>query len=149
MKSFLSELLEYNWQMNLQIIHAMIQHKDKVSAKSVKWMNHILNAQELFHTRIEPALKAYGSWHMRELEELESVNEDLHHVTGGILTRYELDTMIRYTTTTGIPLQNTIQDIIFHIVNHGTYHRGQIAADFRSTGLEPIVTDYVIWKRYQ
>jgi uncharacterized damage-inducible protein DinB len=149
MKSFFNELLEYNRQMNQQIIMAMVQHKDKVSEKSQKWMNHILNAQELYHTRIEPAYKAYGSWHMRELEELESVNDDLHHVTGGILTRFELDTMIHYTTTKGVPMQNTIQDIVFHIVNHGTYHRGQIAADFRNTGLEPLVTDYVVWKRYQ
>lgn len=149
MKSFFSELLEYNRQMNRQIILAMIQQKEKVSEKSLKWMNHILNAQELYHTRIEPAYKAYGSWHMRELEDLESVNDDLHHVTEGILKRFELDTMIHYTTTKGIPMQNTVQDIVFHIVNHGTYHRGQIAADFRNTGLEPLVTDYVFWKRYQ
>lgn len=149
MKSFFNELLEYSRQMNRQIILAMVENNDKVSEKSVKWMNHILNVQELFHARIEPAYKSYGSWHIRELEELESVNDDLHQVTGDILTRFELDTMIQYTTTKGIPMQNTIQDIVFHIVNHGTYHRGQIAADFRNTGLEPLVTDYVFWKRYQ
>jgi uncharacterized damage-inducible protein DinB len=149
MKSFFNELLQYNRQMNNQVIQAMLQHKDKVSEKSVKWINHILNAQELYLSRIEPAYMAYGSWHMRELEELESVNDDLHHVTEGILIRFQLDTMIHYTTAKGIPMQHTIQDIVFHIVNHGTYHRGQIAADFRNTGLEPLVTDYVIWKRYQ
>jgi uncharacterized damage-inducible protein DinB len=147
MKSFFSELLEYNRQMNRQIIVAMIQQKDRVSEKSVKWMNHILNAQELLHTRIAPSYRAYGSWHMRELEELESLNDELHQVTGEILTRFELDTMIHFTTAKGTPMKNTIQDIVFHIVNHGTYHRGQIAADFRNTGLEPLVTDWVVWKK--
>lgn len=146
MKSFFNELLEYNRQMNREIILAMVQHKSSVSEKAMKWMNHILNVQELYHARFEPAYKAYGSWHIRGLEELESVTDDLYHVTGGILKRFELDTMIHYTTTKGIPMQNTVQDIVFHIVNHGTYHRGQIAADFRSTGLEPLVTDYVVWK---
>jgi uncharacterized damage-inducible protein DinB len=42
---------------------------------------------------------------------------------------------------------NTIKDILFHIINHSTNHRGQIAVDFRNNGLEPLVLDYVFYKR--
>ncbi|WP_209331385.1 DinB family protein [Lunatimonas salinarum] len=34
-----------------------------------------------------------------------------------------------------------------HIVNHSTYHRGQIATLFRESGLQPVVTDYIMLKR--
>ena len=149
MKSFFAELLEYNQQMNQQIILAMLQHKDTVSEKSVKLINHILNAQEMYNARLDPALKSYGSWHMRPLSELEWTNEDLHYHTGKCLEHFDLDIIIPYTTAAGNQWQHSVQDIIFHIVNHGTYHRGQIATDFRNTGLEPLVTDYVLWKRYQ
>lgn len=42
---------------------------------------------------------------------------------------------------------NTIGDILFHIVNHSTYHRGQIASDFRESDIEPLNTDYIMFKR--
>lgn len=30
---------------------------------------------------------------------------------------------------------------------NATYHRGQIATDFKNTGLQPLVTDYIFYKR--
>ena len=33
--------------------------------------------------------------------------------------------------------------ILRHIVNHATYHRGQIAADLRAAGLTPPYTDFI------
>lgn len=149
MRSFFSELLEYNRQMNRQIILYMVQHKDRVSEKSVKWMNHILNAQGIYNSRLEPVNKSYRSWDVRPLEELESLNEELHRITSEVASWAEFDMMIHYTTATGLSMQHTLSDVLFHIVNHATYHRGQIATDFRNTGLEPLVTDYVVWKRYK
>ena len=32
-----------------------------------------------------------------------------------------------------------------HLVNHGTYHRGQIAAKLERLGVEPPATDLVFW----
>ncbi|MGH9479278.1 MAG: DinB family protein [Terriglobales bacterium] len=38
-------------------------------------------------------------------------------------------------------------DILMHVALHSGYHRGQIAADMRSGGLEPAYTDYIHWRR--
>ena len=43
--------------------------------------------------------------------------------------------------------ENKIDDILFHIINHSTYHRGQIMMLFRESGLEPIFSDYIFHKR--
>lgn len=32
-----------------------------------------------------------------------------------------------------------------HLVNHGTYHRGQIAAKLKRLGVEPPATDLIFW----
>lgn len=148
MKAFFTELLEYNRQMNHQLILALVAQQDRVPEKSVRLMNHILNSQEMYNARMEPVYSSHGPWHMRELAILDDVNEVFHTATKSIVSRMPLDQVIYYTTSTGIDMQHTIQDILFHVVNHATYHRGQIAMDFRNTGLEPLVTDYAVWKRY-
>jgi uncharacterized damage-inducible protein DinB len=35
--------------------------------------------------------------------------------------------------------------VLRHIVNHATYHRGQVAAKLKRLGVEQPVTDFVIW----
>jgi uncharacterized damage-inducible protein DinB len=37
--------------------------------------------------------------------------------------------------------------ILRHVVNHATYHRGQIASKLKRFGVEPPVTDLVFWAR--
>ena len=37
--------------------------------------------------------------------------------------------------------------MLFHFVNHSTYHRGQIASNLKEHGIEPLVTDYIFYKR--
>jgi uncharacterized damage-inducible protein DinB len=148
MKTFFNDLFEYNRYMNNELIRAMVQNRNTVSEKSLKWMNHILNAHELYNCRIEPAgYQPPGTWDMRSLEELATINENNFQVSLGIVRLYDFDTVILYTTLKGMAMENTVGDILFHIVNHSTYHRGQIAADFRNTGLEPLVSDFVIYRR--
>jgi uncharacterized damage-inducible protein DinB len=43
----------------------------------------------------------------------------------------------------GEPYTSSVEDILTHVVFHGAYHRGQIAAKMRESGLEPAYTDYI------
>ena len=35
----------------------------------------------------------------------------------------------------GKPYSNTVEEIIYHVVNHGTFHRGQIVTMLRANGV--------------
>ena len=48
-------------------------------------------------------------------------------------------------TRSGITARPTIGDTIRHIVNHGSYHRGQAATLIRRLGAEPLATDYFLY----
>jgi len=41
----------------------------------------------------------------------------------------------------------TCGEMLLHVVNHGTYHRGQIAAKVRELGGKPVSTDYIYYTR--
>jgi uncharacterized damage-inducible protein DinB len=43
----------------------------------------------------------------------------------------------------------TVEETVLHMVNHGTYHRGQIASLLKIHGVEPIDTDLVIWCKHR
>lgn len=46
-----------------------------------------------------------------------------------------LQTTIEYKNTAGKPYSNTVEEIIYHVVNHGTFHRGQIITMLRANGV--------------
>lgn len=58
-----------------------------------------------------------------------------------------LVTPIPYRTFAGVACANTVGELIRHVVNHGTYHRGQISMRLRQLGELPPSTDYVLWLR--
>src|SRR5690606_13785015 len=64
-----------------------------------------------------------------------------------ILETLDLNAKFHYKTTTGIAFNDTIRDTLFHVINHSTYHRGQIAMEFSQHGLEPLATDFIFYKR--
>jgi len=64
-----------------------------------------------------------------------------------ILDKFDLNEIMNYKTTNGLAFNNSIRDTLFHVINHTSHHRGQIASDFRQNGLEPLVSDYIFYKR--
>jgi uncharacterized damage-inducible protein DinB len=142
MKSFFTQLFEYNHFMNNELIKAIVERHDLVSDKSLEWVNHILNAQQIWNNRIAREQPPYGVWELHSVDELSAINESNHQSSIAIIRNTELTTIIGYTNSKGHTFQNSVRDILFHIINHSTYHRGQIAVDFRQTGIEPLETDY-------
>ncbi|MNR31393.1 DinB family protein [compost metagenome] len=63
-----------------------------------------------------------------------------------IIDEFDLDLPINYSLSTGKMFTHSIRDILFQIINHSTYHRGQIATEFRQCNMEPILTDWIVYK---
>lgn len=55
----------------------------------------------------------------------------------------QLDTPVRYRTLAGAPAVSTLREIVQHLVNHATNHRGQIAQLMRELGAKPASTDLI------
>ena len=63
------------------------------------------------------------------------------------LSETEVQTPRAYKLMSGLEDQQPIDVMITHVVNHATYHRGQVATMFRQLGLKPIGTDFITFAR--
>jgi uncharacterized damage-inducible protein DinB len=59
----------------------------------------------------------------------------------------DTNTVISYRDMKGNPYQSPVWQIILHLVNHGTHHRGQAAGFLRSMGHAPPVLDLIAYYR--
>ncbi|WP_046175922.1 DinB family protein [Domibacillus indicus] len=55
--------------------------------------------------------------------------------------------MICYKDLEGNSFQNTLSELVTHIVNHGTSHRGNIVVMLREAGYRSCPTDYIYFLR--
>jgi uncharacterized damage-inducible protein DinB len=148
MKEFFKILFEYNHCSNHKIAEAFSTRPEKISEKTIKLYNHILNAHNIWNSRIQSTKSSFGVWDIHSLQDIETIDNMNFEATVQILKEQEnLDLTIQYSTTNGLVFHNTVQDILFHIVNHSSYHRGQIATELRSAGLQPPATDYILYRR--
>ncbi|EPY09293.1 hypothetical protein AZ66_11620 [Paenibacillus sp. E194] len=53
--------------------------------------------------------------------------------------------IVTYRTRMGEEVQNTISDIVYQIVNHGSYHRGNISTMLRLLRHEGALSDYIAY----
>ena len=54
---------------------------------------------------------------------------------------------IEYRSFAGDPFKNTLGQIVRHVVNHGTYHRGQVATMLRQLGAQAVSSDLISFYR--
>ena len=147
MKPFLTELFEYNHHANQQLAEAFNRNGDSISEKALKLFSHVLSAHQIWNNRIEPTQTPYGVWQVHQIHDFANIDRKNYEQTLQLLENIDLDNSIQYANSKGQTFDNIVRDILFHIINHSTYHRAQIATDFRANGLEPLATDYVFYKR--
>src|ERR1700742_4702698 len=63
------------------------------------------------------------------------------------LTQPDIDRVVEYKTMKFGVYSNPLWQSLQHVVNHGTYHRGQITTMLRQHGAQPILTDLMHFYR--
>ena len=63
------------------------------------------------------------------------------------LTQENLDSVMEYKTMKFGVYSNPMWQSLQHVVNHGTYHRGQVTTMLRQLGAQPILTDLMHFYR--
>lgn len=114
---------------------------------------HILSGEWIWLWRFKgetptaaPAwVKRAGRAELREI--LAGVEAERRAFLDG-LTEEALATPLTYRLLSGTEYRNTLADLVRHVVNHSTYHRGQAVTQLRQLGVTPPATDLIafLWE---
>jgi uncharacterized damage-inducible protein DinB len=151
MDNHLHKLWLYNDWANITLLDSLLlqQKHFTIPPKTIKLFSHMMTAQTIWLERLKRVKPSIGVWEAFDLETCKHMHELSSAGIKQLLAQPELELQqtFAYTNTQGDSFENQIEDILLHIFNHGTYHRGQIAQDLRLNGLEPINTDYISFVR--
>ena len=146
MKSLFKDIFQYHRDVNQEIGELLLQNREKISERSIPLLSHNINAHKGWNYRINGQLVSFPFDDLDIEDALELDKENLI-ASMAILENRDLNEVIHYQGLDGTKFQNTICDILFHVANHHTHHRGQIISDLRQNGIAPPVTDYIFKAR--
>ncbi|WP_336687471.1 DinB family protein [Chryseobacterium bernardetii] len=146
MKEKLIDLFEYTYHFNAEMIKVIAESRALVDDKTISLINHTLNAQQIWNARILGET-TFEVWQINPFESLVEINHTNFLKSIDIIRNFDPDQRIEYQNSRGTKFENTIFEMLFHAVNHSTYHRGQINSLLKQSGLTPLLTDYIFYKR--
>ncbi len=147
MRSLFNQLFDYNFYCNRKIIE-QCQTLKKVPKRSSELFSHILNAHHIWNKRLLDEEWTYDVWQVHDVNNWEDIHYENQRTTFEIITNTDDFTKrVDYKTTEGRIFANELKDVLFHVINHSTHHRGQIAADLRANKIAPEQLDYIFYKR--
>ncbi|WNI37763.1 DinB family protein [Chryseobacterium sp. SG20098] len=146
MKEKLIDLFEYTYHFNAEMIKAISENRELIDDKTISLINHTLNAQQIWNARILGE-ETFEVWQINPFESLVETNQKNFLKSIDIINNFDVDTKIEYQNSRGTKFENTIFEMLFHAVNHSTYHRGQINSLLKQKGITPVLTDYIFYKR--
>jgi uncharacterized damage-inducible protein DinB len=129
-------LFDYDLWANLQWI------EPAQTLNSTDVLVHIVDAQVIWFSRVteaerwEPKAETLGQGIRKSVDAWQT-----------FIRGAELERMVSYRTLAGEPYENLLSDIVRHVINHGTYHRGQLRGIAGERGAEFPETDLLRFLR--
>ena len=140
---------QYDTWANRQAL-ASIRGMNPAPDKARLWLAHIIGAQDVWLSRLQSDVPCTVSWPDLSLSQIEARLEGLHGTWQMLLDQVrgqQLEEAISYANLAGQPYSTPRSEIFDHVLFHGAYHRGQIAAHVREHGGQPAATDHIVWLR--
>lgn len=152
MKDYFIKLLNYDRFANLQMLDSILAANQ--SLKAVQLMAHLLAAQQIWLKRCKHLPAPGGAlWPDCPATEFKAMIES--NYAGWISFLEQTDdadfgNTVAYQNLKGDSFENSLSDILAHLINHGTHHRAQIGQQLKLNGLEKLpASDYIFYLRNQ
>lgn len=161
MKELLAQFADYNiWasQKILEVINALPEEKQMAGVPSsfsslYRTVLHMWDAESIWWQRMK--------MHERVIIPSENFNGSMQDVSNGLVAQSQLwkdwvgnatdmalEHVFQYYNNKKELFKQPTWQMILHVFNHGTYHRGQLINILRQLGVDKLPqTDFIIWSR--
>jgi uncharacterized damage-inducible protein DinB len=142
---YLHRLFAYDDWANREVL-ATLRSVPNPPARSLRLMAHVVSAEGLWLARLKQQKPALPVWPELTLAECDAEAERLGVSWRSYLEERQepdLPRQIKYVNSKGESWTSRVDDVLFHVITHSAYHRGQIASDMRAAGLTPAYTDFI------
>jgi uncharacterized damage-inducible protein DinB len=78
-------------------------------------------------------------------EQLQTVWEEIATRRSEMLNTDDFRRKVSYRLFNGTEGNNSLENLVLHVVNHSSYHRGQLATMLRQLGKQPPATDLLVY----
>ena len=146
MKVFFKDIFDYHNHLNQWLIGQMQDNSRAVSRYAKQLLSHTLNTHQIWNSRILQETPL-GVNDVHTYDECSVLNKETLSRTSLIIENRDFKESIVYKNTKGLKYENTVQQILFHISNHYSHHRGQLILNLKQYGLAPIISDYIFNRR--
>ena len=150
MKKHFKDLMKYNDWANQRVLITYEEHAID-DDHLLTLFSHLISAQIVWLNRIKDLpTSPFPIWEQYKLRELRTMTMESSTNWLNYMDEHQFDTfeeMIFYKNSEEKRFESTIREIVTHMVNHSTYHRGQIALALKAKNIEPPVTDFIAYRR--
>lgn len=161
MKELLKQYAAYNIWATQQIVNSILaqpEEKQKAELPSsfsslYKTVLHMWDAESIWWQRMK--------LHERIMRPSENFNGSMKDAANGLngqskqweewiiqASELSIEHVFQYSTFDGTQFKQPVWQMLLHVFNHGTYHRGQLINMLRQLGVEKLpATDFILWAR--
>lgn len=150
MKKYFLDLFEYNnWANDKLILKFQEINKEFKELNPLQILSHIISVQEYWFERIK-GKKSYNIflWDEFSIQELGVLSLNSHQDWIKFINKLKEEDFTKTIICkdpAGKKLKRSFQDVFQHVVNHSSYHRGQINQAFRENKIEPVILDFIYY----
>lgn len=135
MKDFLLRKFEIEYTTVQALIRCIEDQEDLVTEYAIKGICHIINVHHIWNCRLLHTSAESNEWDVFPLHYLEKLNTQNFQETCDYLEKQELDSTVKQQSEQFGAIEKTAADLLFHLLQHSAYHRGQVVLNLKSNGL--------------
>lgn len=146
MKEFFLDKFEFDFYSLKNWIRCIEEQEDSVSAFTIQSISHIVNVHHIWNSRLLKKTPESNEWDVLPVSFLTRLAQQNYLETLDFLEKNELSEKINYHSSEGIKLEKSIIDVLYHILNHSTYHRAQITMDLKQNKLQFPSANFITYR---
>ena len=109
-------------------------------------LNHIIGTEFLWYDRLHQVERRMEVWPQFSIEECAGKTQEISTLWDSYLESLTSDLLAReipYVNSKGESWSNRVEDVLHHVIQHSTYHRGQLSLRVRDCGVKPAYVDFI------